>query len=132
MSDQNGRDANGGGQEPMGAEELTPEDPARQKEDSALKARLKKLTASLDARKKADREKDAKAANKTGLGGDAAKAIGLGFRILSDLIGGVLVGAAIGYGLDWLFSTSPFLLIVFLLLGTAGGFWNVIRTVNKM
>lgn len=131
MSDDKSEGYKAGGPDGEG-EKPTPEELARQKEDTALKARLDKLSASLKARNQADRANEKAGSGKTGLGGDAAKAIGLGFRILSDLIGGVLVGAAIGYGLDWLFSTSPFLLIVFLLLGTAGGFWNVIRTVNKM
>ncbi|MGH9663191.1 MAG: AtpZ/AtpI family protein [Bryobacteraceae bacterium] len=40
------------------------------------------------------------------------------------------IGYAIGYGLDHLFGTS-FLRIVFLLLGVASGFIEVIREVQK-
>jgi ATP synthase protein I len=57
-----------------------------------------------------------------------ASAIALGFRLSSELIAGVLVGAAIGWGFDRLLSTSPFGLIVFLLLGFAGGVVNVVRS----
>ncbi len=54
----------------------------------------------------------------------------LGFRLSSELVAGVLVGAAIGWGIDRLLSTSPFGLIVFLLLGFAAGVVNVVRSAN--
>ena len=37
----------------------------------------------------------------------------LGFRLSSELVAGVVVGAAIGWGVDRWLSTSPFGLIVF-------------------
>lgn len=52
----------------------------------------------------------------------------LGFRLSSELIAGVVVGAAIGWGFDRLLSTSPFGFIVFLLLGFVAGVVNVVRT----
>ena len=44
-----------------------------------------------------------------------------------SLIAGVLVGAVIGWGIDRLFSTSPWGLIVFFLLGFTAGVINVMR-----
>ena len=41
-----------------------------------------------------------------------------------------VVGYAIGYGLDHLFGTT-FLRIVFLILGTIGGFVNLIRQLSR-
>ena len=55
----------------------------------------------------------------------------LGQRVLSYLIGGVAGGALIGWVLDRLFGTSPLLLISLLILGTVGGFWNIIRVSTK-
>ena len=52
----------------------------------------------------------------------------LGFRLSSELIAGVVVGAAIGWGFDRLLSTSPFGLIVFVLLGFTAGVFNVVRS----
>ncbi|HEX8442375.1 MAG TPA: AtpZ/AtpI family protein [Allosphingosinicella sp.] len=43
------------------------------------------------------------------------------------MIGGVAGGALIGWVLDRVFGTSPLLLISLLILGTVGGFWNIIR-----
>ncbi len=52
----------------------------------------------------------------------------VGFRLSSELVAGVVVGAAIGWGFDRLLSTSPFGLIVFLLLGFVAGVVNVVRS----
>ena len=52
----------------------------------------------------------------------------LGFRLSSELIAGVAVGAGIGWGFDRLLSTSPFGFIVFLLLGFTAGVFNVVRS----
>ena len=54
--------------------------------------------------------------------------MGRGFQLSSELIAGVVVGALIGWGFDRLLSTSPFGLIVFLLLGFTAGVVNVIRS----
>ena len=51
----------------------------------------------------------------------------LGNRVLSYLIGGLVGGALIGWVLDRLLGTSPWLLISLLVLGTVGGFWNIIK-----
>ncbi len=52
----------------------------------------------------------------------------MGFRLSSELIAGVLVGALMGWGFDRLLSTSPFGLIVFVLVGFSAGVLNVIRS----
>jgi len=51
-----------------------------------------------------------------------------GFRLSSELIAGVVVGAVIGWGFDYFLSTSPFGLIVFFLLGFVAGVVNVVRS----
>lgn len=55
-----------------------------------------------------------------------------GLRLSSELVAGVLGGAALGWGFDRLLSTSPWGLIVFLLLGFAAGVINVMRTAGVM
>ena len=52
----------------------------------------------------------------------------MGFRLSSELVAGVLVGALMGWGFDRLLSMSPFGLIVFVLLGFTAGVLNVIRS----
>lgn len=55
----------------------------------------------------------------------------LGSRVLSYLIGGPVGGALIGWVLDRLLGTSPWLLIIMLLLGFVVGFRNIIRISSK-
>jgi ATP synthase protein I len=58
-------------------------------------------------------------------------ALGQAFKISSELVAGVFVGGFIGWALDrWL--GTHFFLIVFLLLGIAAGFLNVIRAARNM
>ncbi|MCK7610779.1 AtpZ/AtpI family protein [Roseibium sediminicola] len=49
-------------------------------------------------------------------------------KLSSEFIAGVLVGAGIGWVTDQWFGTSPFGLIVFLLLGFVAGVLNVLRS----
>ncbi len=64
-----------------------------------------------------------------GDGDGAAQASGMarGFRLSSELIAGVAVGTALGWGFDHLLSTSPWGLIVFFLLGFVAGVINLMR-----
>ncbi len=51
-----------------------------------------------------------------------------GLKIASEFIAGIMVGGAIGYGIDRFFGTTPFGLIIFLMLGFAAGVLNVVRS----
>ena len=57
--------------------------------------------------------------------------LGLGMRIGTELIVGVLMGLAIGWFIDRQFGTEPFGLLVFFVLGFAAGILNVVRVANK-
>ena len=60
------------------------------------------------------------------------KAMGQALRLATELVAGVAVGGFIGWALDQLFSTAPFLMVVFLALGGAAGIINVVRTAKAM
>jgi ATP synthase protein I len=64
----------------------------------------------------------------SGDGAARSSAMARGFQLSSELIAGVVVGALMGWGFDRLLSTSPFGLIVFVLLGFVAGVLNVIRS----
>jgi F0F1-type ATP synthase assembly protein I len=53
--------------------------------------------------------------------------ISFGLRLGVDMLVATMVGALIGYGLDKLFGTDPWLLALFLLLGGAAGCMTVYR-----
>jgi ATP synthase protein I len=96
-------------------------------EEAALSARL----GNLNQRLSDFRDRRIKTEQPAGEGGDGAaraSAMALGFRLSSELIAGVVVGAGIGWGFDRLLSTSPFGFIVFLLLGFVAGVVNVVRS----
>jgi ATP synthase protein I len=59
-------------------------------------------------------------------------ALGKALRLATELVAGVAVGAFIGWALDRLFGSAPFLMVVFLILGAAAGIMNVVRSAKAM
>ena len=57
---------------------------------------------------------------------------GAALRLASEFVAGIIVGAALGWGLDQVAGTSPWGLIGFLLLGFAAGVVNVMRAAGRM
>jgi len=55
-----------------------------------------------------------------------------GLRLGSEFIAAILVGAGIGYLLDLWLKTSPWLLLVMVLVGFAAGVLNVVRSAAEM
>lgn len=53
-------------------------------------------------------------------------------RLSSEFVGGILVGAGLGWALDKVTGWHPFGLMVFLGLGTAAGVLNVIRAIREL
>jgi ATP synthase protein I len=85
----------------------------------------------LDAQLKAARERSpAPESRSAGPTGDRA-GMAEGMRLSAELLAGVLVGLGVGWALDRWLGTAPWLLLVFLLLGTAAGILTVIRSGNK-
>ena len=101
-------------------------------DEAALSARL----GSLDQRLSEIRGSRKIGTDQSGNEQDAAQAkasaMAIGLRLSSELVAGVLVGAALGWGFDRLLSTSPWGLIVFLLLGFTAGVINVMRAAGAM
>jgi ATP synthase protein I len=63
---------------------------------------------------------------------DHHSAASMGWRMVIELVSGLLVGAGLGYGADLLLGTAPFLFIVFTLLGCAAGVQTMIRTARSL
>ena len=112
-----------------------PGDESRERVNEALRARLDKLSNALDAQQRDGR----RSSGASGLGQDGAgpssgsigNAMGLAFRVLSEFVAAVIVGAFIGWWIDRVAGTTPAFLIIFLLMGAAAGFWNVYRIAIK-
>ena len=58
--------------------------------------------------------------------------LGSAFKLGTELVAAVVVGTIIGFILDTLFDTKPWLIIIFFFLGAAAGMLNVIRAANRM
>ena len=97
-------------------------------DEAALSARLGSLDQRLSEIRDNRNIRTDQPGNESGDGAARASAMALGFRLSSELVAGVAVGAVIGWGFDRLLSTSPFGFIVFLLLGFVAGVVNVIRS----
>jgi ATP synthase protein I len=81
--------------------------------------------ASLDERL---RRAQAAEQHRTGAGKTTAdESYNLGNRVLAELLGGMIGGAAIGWVLDLLFDTKPWLLLTLLFLGIGVAFRNIVR-----
>ncbi|MBB6408385.1 AtpZ/AtpI family protein [Mesorhizobium sangaii] len=90
--------------------------------DDDLERRRRELEASLATRRpdRLEGKDDAKAGSVAGYG--------QALKLSSEFIAGVVVGAGIGWIIDRLAGTSPWGLIVFLLLGFGAGVLNVMRS----
>jgi len=97
----------------------------RRTDEAALSARLRRLGDRLGRQRPSE-------PSEAGRGPPAADASGYarGFRLSSELVGGVLVGAGLGWALDRVLGISPWGMIVFLLLGFVAGVVNVVRATN--
>jgi ATP synthase protein I len=90
-------------------------------------ARLRAARGSYDARYGKRDANAGKNAPRTSMEG-----VGYAIRLGAELVAGILVGVAIGYGLDYWLGTKPWLMIVFLFLGGAAGISNVYRVASGM
>src|SRR3977135_1930410 len=97
-------------------------------DEAALSARLGSLDHRLSEIRGNRKTSTDQPGSESGDGAARASAMARGFRLSSELIAGVVVGAVIGWGFDRLLSTSPWGLIVFFLLGFAAGVINVMRS----
>ena len=90
-------------------------------DEAALSARLQSLSERLGHAEghRSEEAGDRSAANASGYA--------RGFRLSTELVAGVLVGAGLGWLIDRWLGISPWGLIVFLLLGFAAGVLNVMR-----
>jgi ATP synthase protein I len=97
-------------------------------EEAALSARLGSLDQRLSEIRDSRKIRTDQPGSEGGGGAARASAMALGFRLSSELIAGVVVGALLGWAFDRLLSTSPWGLIVFVLLGFTAGVINVVRS----
>ena len=101
-------------------------------DEAALSARLGSLDHRLSEIRDSRKIRTDQTGNEQDTSQAKASAMAIGLRLSSELVAGVVVGAALGWGFDRLLSTSPWGLIVFLLLGFTAGVINVMRAAGVM
>ncbi len=94
--------------------------------DDGLDQRRRDLDAALASRR-VEAQKEAAAASSRDTSGFAQA-----MKLSSEFIAGIIVGAGLGWGIDYAAGTSPWGLIVFLFLGFGAGILNVLRAAGKV
>ncbi|MCG6857025.1 MAG: AtpZ/AtpI family protein [Salaquimonas sp.] len=94
--------------------------------EAELAARLRALDQRLDSKANEKRVESA-ARGKPGSSG-----LAIALSVSGAFISAILVGAAMGWGIDRFFGVTPWGMIVFTLLGFAAGIVNVLRMTGHM
>lgn len=89
------------------------------------KQRLAQLDARIEAAKAAQ-------SRQTRRGDEHYSTANQAWRMVTELVAGLGLGFAIGYGLDHLFGTLPIFLVVFTLLGFVAGVKTMLRTAQEI
>ena len=61
-----------------------------------------------------------------------SSSIGTAFKLSTELVAAVAVGAIIGFIFDKTFGTTPWFILIFFFVGVVAGITNVIRSAKKM
>lgn len=91
--------------------------------DPADKERLKALETRIAAAKEAQKPEPRMDEHYSGAQ--------LAWRMVIELVAGLMIGFGIGYGLDRLFGTLPWFLVLFTLMGLAAGVQTMMRTATE-
>ncbi len=63
--------------------------------------------------------------------GSASRAINLAMRLGVELVAAMVIAVVIGWGLDRLFHTTPWLMVVMVPVGMVAGLRNLVRAAGK-
>ncbi len=105
----------------------TPIKGAEDGSDEALAQRLRNLDARLDVavgKEKVAKEVENASVDRSG--------IGQALRLSSEFGAGIIAGAALGWGVDKVFGTSPWGMIILFVVGFCAGMMNVVRASGLM
>lgn len=92
---------------------------------AALDKKLDKVSSPRERAQRAQR-----AGNGSRMSG---RGMAYGLRMASELVAAVLVGSAIGYGLDYFLGTSgPWFFLLFFMFGFAAGIVNILRAYRRL
>jgi ATP synthase protein I len=87
-------------------------------------SQIKALTERLDKLKNSKAEQT--------LADDHYNQAHMAWRMVIELVAGLVIGFGIGWGLDFVFNTRPIFLVLFIILGMAGGVNVMLRTAKEI
>lgn len=96
--------------------------------EKELNDRLRRLDERLGSIKAGEEAEAAKVRNREG----DPSAIGKAMRLSSEFVGGIIAGGLLGWVVDRFAGTSPWGLIILLMLGFAAGVRNLLRASNML
>jgi ATP synthase protein I len=96
-------------------------------DEAALSARLTGLDRRLSELRTSRNSQADQSGRENEAAAGRASGMAIGFRLSSELVAGVAVGAVLGWACDYVLPTKPWGLIVFVLLGFTAGVLNVMR-----
>ena len=96
--------------------------------EKELSERLRQLDERLGAIKAGEQAEKARVSRQEG----DPSAIGKAMRLSSEFVAGIVAGALIGWVVDKFAGTSPWELIILLMLGFAAGVRNLLRASNML
>jgi ATP synthase protein I len=96
--------------------------------EKELSERLRQLDERLGAIKAGEQAEEARVSRQEG----DPSAIGKAMRLSSEFVAGIVAGALIGWVVDKFAGTSPWGLIILLMLGFAAGVRNLLRASNML
>jgi ATP synthase protein I len=91
------------------------------------KTRLEALAAKLEAKRLKRQQKMSQTMDKK-----TASALGLAWRMSTEIVATLVVGGLLGYGADQLIGSGPWGLLVGLILGFAAGLRNIMRLTARL
>jgi ATP synthase protein I len=102
--------------------DMSPQERARFEERiSELGDRLGRVRSQRESGERADADAEMR-----------GRGMAYGMRMAAELVAAVIVGGVIGWSLDWVLGSRPWLFLVFFLLGFAAGVVNVVRSYERM
>ncbi|GGF45418.1 ATP synthase protein I [Azorhizobium oxalatiphilum] len=96
--------------------------------DPVLSDRLQRLNAALDKARPKDQSQPAGSRADT----STASGMAMAFRLGTEFVSGVLVGALVGWGLDKVLGIAPWGIIILTLVGFGAGVLNMMRAAGQM
>lgn len=97
-------------------------------QDDGLEQRREALSAKLAARERSEAVETAREKQSE----ESRKGMALGLKISSEFIAAIAVGTMLGYLIDRFAGTTPWGMIIFLLLGFCAGVLNVLRAMGMV